>query len=560
MPQRRTRARSPESSPESSPARELARHGLTRAGQVSWNFSTSALYEEAIRRREGSVARGGALVVRTGQHTGRSPNDKYVVREPSSESHVWWGPVNRAMSSARFARLHRRMLSSLRGKDLFIQDCAAGADPAYRRSIRVMTESAWHSLFARTMFIVEDRTGFDPAFTPDYTVLHAPSFGADPEIDGTNSPTFIVVNFGQKLILIGGTGYAGEIKKSVFTLMNYLLPLAGVLSMHCSANIAPDGEVAVFFGLSGTGKTTLSADRRRTLIGDDEHGWSDHGVFNIEGGCYAKMIRLSAASEPEIFSVTRRFGTVLENVALDPESRRLDLDDDSLTENTRGAYPLCYIPNASRTGCGGHPRDVIMLTCDAFGVLPPIARLTPAQAMFHFLSGYTAKVAGTELGVTEPQATFSTCFGAPFMALDPIVYAKLLGDKIAEQRTRCWLVNTGWSGGAYGAGKRIKIELTRAIIDAALGGALDEAPTRRDPVFGMDAVARCPDVPETVLDPRRTWQDPSAYDAKARELAQRFRKNFAQFDGRVPPDVRQAAPEDGAVGARAASSSPGGGP
>ena len=526
-------------------AAQLARHGIVSPGSVFWNLGVAALYEEALRRREGQLAQGGAFVVRTGQHTGRSPNDKFIVQEPTSAKQIWWGKVNWPFEPQRFEALHCRILSYLQGKDLFIQDCFVGADPAYRRAIRVITETAWHSLFARTMFLPAASQAGPAAQAPQFTMLHAPNFQADPARDGTNSPTFIVVHFGQKLILIGGTSYAGEIKKSVFTIMNYLLPLENVLSMHCAANVGADETVAIFFGLSGTGKTSLSADRRRTLIGDDEHGWSDRGVFNFEGGCYAKLIRLSPEAEPEIYATTRRFGSVLENVAMDPVTRGLDLNDETLTENTRGAYPLAFIPNASATGMAGHPKHVIMLTCDAFGVLPPIAKLTPEQAMYHFLSGYTAKVAGTEKGITEPQATFSACFGAPFMALDPTVYGTLLAQKIARHQVSCWLVNTGWSGGAYGVGSRIKIGYTRAMVEAALGGALDAAATQRDPVFGIEAVRRCAGVPEAILDPRSTWRDPAAYDAKARELAQRFAKNFAQFETRATDEVRRAGPRIG---------------
>jgi phosphoenolpyruvate carboxykinase (ATP) len=517
----------------------LARHGIIRPGQVFWNLQTPALYEQAIARREGQLAQGGPFVVRTGQHTGRSPNDKFIVKEPSSAEHIWWGKVNRPFDARRFTALHQRVLSYFQGKDLFVQDCIVGADAAYQRPIRVITETAWHSLFARTMFRAAPA---EAGFEPEFTILHAPSFHAEPERDGTASPTFIIVNFGAKLVLIGGTSYAGEIKKSVFTIMNYLLPLEHVLSMHCAANIGPQGDAAIFFGLSGTGKTALSADARRTLIGDDEHGWSDRGVFNFEAGCYAKMIRLSPTAEPEIYATTRQFGTVLENVAMDPRTRALNLDDDALTENTRGAYPLAAIPNASRDGQGGHPANILMLTCDAFGVMPPIAKLTPEQAMYHFLSGYTAKVAGTEKGITEPKAAFSACFGAPFMALRPGVYAKLLGEKIAAHRVACWLVNTGWSGGPYGVGKRIAIGYTRAMVDAALTGLLAQAPMVTDPVFGFQRITRCPEVPDAVLDPRASWTDAQAYDAKAQELAGTFRENFVQFADSVAPDVAAAGP------------------
>jgi phosphoenolpyruvate carboxykinase (ATP) len=506
------------------------------------NLETPALYEHALRRQEGQLAQGGALVVRTGQHTGRSPNDKFIVKEPSSEARIWWGKINQPFEPASFDALHRRVLAYLQGQDRFIQDCVVGADPHYARRIRVITETAWHSLFARTMFAPAARGHDAAAFVPQFTVLHAPNFHAEPERDGTRSPAFVIIHFAKQLILIGGTSYAGEIKKSIFTIMNYLLPLEHVLSMHCAANIGPGGAVAIFFGLSGTGKTSLSADSRRTLIGDDEHGWSDRGVFNFEGGCYAKMIRLSPKAEPEIFATTRQFGTVLENVAMHPVTRELDLDDEQLTENTRGAYPLTLIPNAAPERAGGQPQHVVMLTCDAFGVLPPIAKLTPAQAMYHFLSGYTAKVAGTEKGVTEPKATFSACFGAPFMALKPGVYAELLGEKIAAGHVSCWLVNTGWIGGPYGVGSRIKIGYTRAMVEAALNGQLDKAPTACHPVFGIEAITRCPGVPEEVLNPRAAWKDPNAYDAKAADLARQFQANFIQFAEGVPSDVRAAAP------------------
>ena len=520
----------------------LEHHGIHNVNAVYWNLSTPLLYEEAIRRREGRLAHLGPLVVRTGQHTGRSPNDKFIVREPSSTDKIWWGKVNRAMEPAQFEGLRRRLLAYLQGKDLFVQDCFAGADPQYQLPIRVITETAWHNLFARNMFI-QARPEELVAHTPQFTVLNAPSFHADPEVDGTRSEIFVVIHFGQKLVLVGGTQYAGEIKKSIFTVLNYLLPQQNVLSMHCSANIGPGGDVAIFFGLSGTGKTTLSADPTRTLIGDDEHGWSDRGVFNFEGGCYAKVIRLSAQAEPEIYETTRRFGTILENVAFDSAAGRLDLNDDSLTENTRSAYPISHIPNATREGLGDHPQNIIMLTADAFGVLPPIAKLTPAQAMYHFLSGYTAKVAGTEKGVTEPQATFSTCFGAPFMALSPAVYANLLGQKIAQHKVNVWLVNTGWSGGPYGVGQRVKIAYTRAMVHAALDGSLTEVPTVTDPIFGVAVPTACPNVPSEVLNARQTWADPAAYDIQAGKLAGMFAENFKVFAGQVPAEVRTAGPQ-----------------
>jgi phosphoenolpyruvate carboxykinase (ATP) len=533
-------------------------HGLGRHGfdpeRARRNLTAAELYEETIRRKDGVVAEGGALVVRTGQFTGRSPKDKFVVREPSSEKHVWWGEVNRPLDEARFHTLHGRVLAYLQGRELFIQDSYAGADPAFRVPVRLISESPWHTLFAQVMFIRP--TDQEAAhFSPEFTIIHAPGFRASPEIDGTASGTFIVIHFGKKLILIGGTHYAGEIKKSIFTTLNYLLPLRGVLSMHCSANVGAAGDVAIFFGLSGTGKTTLSADPGRKLIGDDEHGWSESGVFNFEGGCYAKTIRLSAKHEPDIYAATRRFGTVLENVVVDERTRALDFDDQSLTENTRAAYPLEYIRNAEPTRRGGHPRNLVMLTCDAFGVMPPIARLTPDQAMYHFLAGYTAKVAGTERGVTEPRATFSACFGAPFLVLPPASYAKLLGEKIARHDVRCWLVNTGWTGGPCGVGSRMSLPHTRALVNAALGGALDDVEFATDPVFGLRVPLSCPDVPAEVLRPRDTWRDKEAYDRKARELAALFHRAFEPHARTVSPEVREAGPHapEGPVDVRAFS-------
>ena len=521
----------------------LEGHGITNVARVYWNMSVPALYEEAVRRREGSISAEGPLVCRTGQHTGRSPNDKFIVRESSSADHVWWSKVNRPIEPAHFDSLYQRLLTYVEGKELFVQDCYAGADSRYRLPVRIITEQAWHSLFARHMFIeVPDATG-RPAHVPEFTVIDMPGLHSDPMRHGTNSEVFIIVNFARKLVLIGGTSYAGEIKKSIFTVMNYLLPRRDVMSMHCSANVGPRGDVALFFGLSGTGKTTLSSDPERGLIGDDEHGWSEDGVFNIEGGCYAKMIRLSPHAEPQIYATTRRFGTVLENVKMDANTRRLDLDDDSLTENTRGAYPLEFIDNAVPSGQAGHPRNIVMLTADAFGVLPPIARLSPAGAMYHFLSGYTAKVAGTEKGVTEPKATFSTCFGAPFMVLHPAVYAKFLGDRIARHDVRVWLVNTGWTGGPYGVGTRMKIGHTRAMIHAALDGQLDRVEYQRDPLFNLDVPQSVPGVPAEVLRPRDTWTDRAAYDAQARKLARMFVENFRAFEGDAAADVRAAGPE-----------------
>ncbi len=517
-------------------------HGITNVARVYWNLSVPALYEEAVRRREGSISIDGPLVCRTGQHTGRSPNDKFIVREPSSGDKVWWSKVNRPVEAAQFDALHQRMLNYCEGKELFVQDCYAGADANYRLPVRIITEQAWHSLFARHMFIEAKDAAGGPAHTPEFTVIDLPGLTADPKVHGTNSEVFIFLNFAKKLVLIGGTSYAGEIKKSIFTVMNYLLPLRDVMSMHCSANVGPAGDVALFFGLSGTGKTTLSSDPERHLIGDDEHGWSADGVFNVEGGCYAKMIKLSAEAEPQIYGITRRFGTVLENVRMDAATRRLDLDDASLTENTRGAYPLEYIENSVPSGLAGHPQNIIMLTADAFGVLPPIARLSPAAAMYHFLSGYTAKVAGTEKGVTEPKATFSTCFGAPFMVLHPTVYADFLGKRIARHDAKVWLVNTGWTGGAYGVGTRMKIAHTRAMIRAALSGELAQAQFQTDPIFNLDVPQSVPGVPSEVLNPRNTWKSADEYDAQARKLAAMFIDNFKTFEADASPDVRAAGP------------------
>jgi phosphoenolpyruvate carboxykinase (ATP) len=519
-------------------------HGLEKTGHVYWNLTTPELYEHAVRRSEAQISHLGPLIVTTGQHTGRSPNDKFLVRESSSEKHVWWGKVNREFMQANFDRLHRKVIEHLKERDVYVQDCFAGADPEYRVPIRVITELSWHSLFARNMFVRPDWATQAAMHQPEFTVINAASLQADPETDGTNSGTFILMDFGRKLILIGGTSYAGETKKSIFTLLNYLLPLRGVLSMHCSANIGRAGDTAIFFGLSGTGKTTLSADPQRKLIGDDEHGWSDRGIFNFEGGCYAKVINLSPEAEPDIYACTRRFGTVLENVVMDPITRRLDLNDGSLTENTRAGYPLSHIPNIEPSGLGGHPKNIIMLTADAFGVLPPIAKLTPEQAMYHFISGYTAKLAGTEKGLgKEPQATFSTCFGAPFMVHHPNVYAEMLRDRMAKHGVNCWLVNTGWSGGPYGEGQRMKIAHTRAMVRAALDGRLANVATEPDPIFGVHVPTDCPDVPAEVLKPRNTWQDANAYDAKAKHLAKLFNENFQQFAAGVSDEVKASGPK-----------------
>jgi phosphoenolpyruvate carboxykinase (ATP) len=518
--------------------------GLDNLGHVYWDLPTSALYEEAIRRYEAALSHLGPLVVRTGQYTGRLPQDKFLVREPSSENNICWGKINRPLDAAKFDALKYRLCAYLQGKDIFIQNCYAGADEQYRIPIRIISERASAALFARTMFIRELDLKMLAQHVPEFTVLHAPNFHADPGIDGTHSEAFVLLHFGKKLILIGGTAYAGEIKKSIFTVMNYLLPQKGVMAMHCSANYGSDeNDVAIFFGLSGTGKTTLSADPDRTLIGDDEHGWSDTGAFNFEGGCYAKVIKLSPAGEPEIYETTRRFGTILENVTMDMHTRHIDLDDASLTENTRAAYPITHIPNMTRTGKAGHPKHIIMLTCDAFGVLPPLARLTSAQAMYHFLAGYTAKVAGTEAGIKEPQATFSPCFGAPFMALPPTVYAKLLGDKLAKHNVDAWLINTGWSGGSYGQGQRIKLGFTRAMVKAVLSGALKDVATQLDPIFGVAVPLSCPGVPDEIMNPRDTWKDKAAYDRKARELAVMFENNFAENAGDASAEIKKAGPK-----------------
>jgi phosphoenolpyruvate carboxykinase (ATP) len=506
--------------------------------RARWNLAVPALYEEAIRRGEGLIAGHGPLVCRTSPHTGRSPNDKFIVRDALADRQVAWGTVNRPMSEDHFATLRRDLIASLDSAELLVQDCHAGADSQFRLPIRVITQFAWHSLFARNLFLPAD----GHAHSPEFTVIDAPGFRADPSRHGTLSDVVIAVSFAERLVLIGGTSYAGEIKKSIFTILNFLLPLRNVLSMHCSANIGRANDVALFFGLSGTGKTTLSSDPERRLIGDDEHGWSDRGVFNFEGGCYAKTIRLSAEAEPEIWAASRRFGTVLENVVVDEEARALNFDDDRYTENTRAAYPIAFIDNAEPSGQGGHPANIVMLTADAFGVLPPISRLTPEGAMYHFLSGYTAKVAGTEKGVTEPRATFSTCFGAPFLPLPPGRYASMLGERIGRHRARVWLVNTGWTGGPYGVGSRMKISLTRAMIRAALSGALDAVPYEQDPIFNVAVPTACPAVPGEVLKPRHTWSDREAYDRQAAKLAGMFATNFEVFGRDVSPEVRAAGP------------------
>ena len=526
------------------PSFDLSHQGIDTPAALHWNLGPAALVEQAIARGEGMLAKDGPLVVRTGKHTGRSAKDKFIVRDSETEATIWWDN-NEAIDPGHFAALKADFLAALGEKEtLFVQDLYGGSQPEHRVRVRVINELAWHSLFIRTLLVrpaAEELAGFEPEFT----IIDLPGFRADPERHGTRSETVIAVNLTDRLILIGGTAYAGEMKKSVFGILNYLLPPAGVMPMHCSANIGPKGDTAVFFGLSGTGKTTLSADASRTLIGDDEHGWSDSAVFNFEGGCYAKMIRLSPEAEPEIYATTKRFGTVLENVVIDPLSRELDLDDSSLAENTRGAYPIDFIPNSSADNMGPVPRNVVFLTADAFGVLPPIARLTPEQAMYHFLSGYTAKVAGTEIGVTEPEATFSTCFGAPFMPRFPWVYGNLLKERIAKGGVHCWLVNTGWTGGKYGVGSRMPIKATRALLNAALDGSLQGAEYRRDPNFGFDVPVAVPGVDPAILNPRDTWADKLEYDATAAKLVRLFTDNFAKFSPHVDAGVREAAPQAG---------------
>ncbi len=521
---------------------DLSYLGLTNLEKVYHNLATPALVEEAVRRREGHLSHLGPLVTRTGQYTGRSANDKFVVKSSGSESKIWWGKHNKPYEPALFDNMLRRLQAYLQGRTIFVQDAYCGADPDYRIRVRVVTETAWHSMFVRNMFIREHDQETLKNWPTDFTVLHCPNFHAIPEIDHTNSEVFILLDFDRKLVVIGGSSYAGEIKKSIFTVMNYLLPQRGVLSMHCSANQGHAGDVALFFGLSGTGKTTLSSEADRALIGDDEHGWSDAGVFNFEGGCYAKVIRLDAEAEPEIFQTTRRFGTILENVAMEMISRRTDLADASLAENTRASYPITHLPNIVPSGRGGHPQNIVMLTADAFGVMPPVAKMTPDQAMYHFISGYTSRVAGTERGVTEPSATFSACFGAPFMALHPTVYADLLGKKIARHKANCWLVNTGWTGGAYGTGQRMRIQHTRAMIRAAFSGELDKAGYDADPVFGVLVPRACHGVPQDVLRPRNTWQDTGAYDEQARRVAGLFNENFKAYADAATEAIKAAAP------------------
>jgi len=520
---------------------KLSDQGITGLGQVYYNQLEPDLVQAALKANEGTLGQGGTLLVSTGKHTGRSPKDKFVVDTPEVADTIWW-ENNPPMDAEKFDVLYADMLAYMSGGTYFVQDLYGGADPAHRLDVRVVTELAWHALFNRHLLRRPERSELE-TFTPEWTIINCPKFQADPERHGCRSETVIALNFAKKIVLIGGTGYAGENKKSVFTLLNYLLPEKGIMPMHCSANHAPGNPVdtAIFFGLSGTGKTTLSADPSRVLIGDDEHGWSDRGTFNFEGGCYAKTINLSASAEPEIYATTQKFGTVIENMVFDEETKEIDFEDSSLTANTRCAYPLNYISNASESALGGHPKNIIMLTCDAFGVLPPIARLTPAQAMYHFLSGFTSKVAGTERGVTEPEPTFSTCFGAPFMPRRPEVYGKLLQEKIANHGATCWLVNTGWTGGAYGTGSRMPIKATRALLSAALDGTLIEATFRKDVNFGFEVPVTVEGVESRLLDPRGTWSDPKAYDAQAQKLVEMFASNFAKYVPFIDDDVKAAA-------------------
>jgi phosphoenolpyruvate carboxykinase (ATP) len=536
------------------PAQEIAKamksdygldnHGLTNINTAYWNLPMEALYEEIVFRGEARLSKHGPIIANTGKHTGRSVNDKFVVKEPSTDDKIWWGEYNRPFDQDKFGEVYSRLQGFLQGRDLFVQDCYAGADPNYRLAIRIITEKAWHSAFVRNMFILPKTSDEYRHHVPDFTILSIPSFKGLPQIDGTATETFILLNFAQKLGIIGNTAYAGEIKKSIFTVMNFLLPLDGVMPMHCSANIGKSGDAALFFGLSGTGKTTLSADPTRGLIGDDEHGWSDEGVFNFEGGCYAKVINLSPSAEPQIHSCTHRFGTILENVIFDPVTRMIDLDDATLTENTRASYPLEFIDNAVLEKVGGHPKNIILLTCDASGVLPPIAKLTPDQTLYQFISGYTTKVAGTEMGLgKEPELTFSACFGAPFMVHHPYFYADLLKRKIEKYKSVCWLVNTGWVGGPYGIGKRISIKYTRQLLNAALSGKLLNVKFTTDPIFGFQVPETCEDIPQSVLIPSSSWNDKNLYLQRYKQLASRFVENFKKFESGCSPEVIKAGPK-----------------
>ena len=520
----------------------LDTHGLEPQGDVHWNLSPAHLYERALARGEGRLAHMGGFTAVTAPHTGRSPNDKFTVKESATGDSVDWGAVNVPMSEEHFYALREEVIAYLNEQELFVRDALAGAHPSHGLNVRVINHNAWHNLFAYNMFLRPSEEEL-ANFQPEFTILHAPGYLADPHKHGTNSGTFIVVNFQERQVLIGGSNYAGEMKKSIFSVLNYMLPDQGVLPMHCSANVGDDGVTALFFGLSGTGKTTLSADPERGLIGDDEHGWGDGGIFNFEGGCYAKTIKLSPEGEPEIYQATQMFGTILENVTLDEDTREIDFDDGSITENTRASYPIHYIPNAVEPSRGGHPKNVVFLTADAFGVLPPISKLTPEQAMYHFVSGYTAKVAGTERGITEPKATFSACFGAPFLPRHPGEYAKMLGERLREHGSNVWLVNTGWSGGGYGVGSRMKLAYTRAMVSAALSGELDGVATEADPVFGLNIPTEVSGVPTEVLNPRGTWADGAEYDAAAQKLASMFKDNFGQFEALVPDGVKEAGPK-----------------
>ena len=523
----------------------LKNHGLRNLNNVYWNLPAEALYEEIIFRSEGKITQGGPITVNTGKHTARAANDKFIVSEPDNKPYIWWGEYNRPFNVDKFDGVFQRLQGYLQGRDLFVRDCYGGADPRYRLPVRIVTEYAWHSLFVKNMLIDPETNDELRKFVPEFTIFSIPSFQGMPEIDSTNTPTFILLNFDQRLCLIGGSGYGGEIKKSVFTVLNYLLPRDGIMTMHCSANVGKKDkkDVALFFGLSGTGKTTLSADPERLLVGDDEHGWSDEGIFNFEGGCYAKVISLSPTAEPQIHSCTRKFGTVLENVVFDPTTRHLDLDDDEFTENTRAAYPLEFIDNAVPEKMADHPKNIIMLTCDASGVMPPIAKLSPEQAMYHFISGYTSKVGGTEIDLgKEPEITFSSCFGAPFMVHHPYKYAELLRNKMLKHDTKCWLVNTGWTGGPYGIGKRMSIKHTRTLLNAALDGKLLDVKYRIDPVFGFEVPMSCEGVPEKVLDPAGTWEDPNAYKEKYVQLAGLFIENFKKFADGCDAEIVNAGP------------------
>ncbi len=521
----------------------LDNHGFRNLHKVYWNLPREALYEEIVFRGEGHISNNGPIIVPSGKHTARAANDKYIVKEPNSEGNIWWGEYNRPITPENYDELFSRLQGFIQGRDVFVQDCYAGANPDYRMPVRIITEYAWHSLFARNMFILPENVEEYKNFIPDFTIVALPSFNAFSPIDGTRTSTFIGINFDQRLGLIADSAYGGEIKKSVFTIMNYLLPLEGVMTMHCSANEGDDEDVALFFGLSGTGKTTLSADPNRKLIGDDEHGWSDDGVFNFEGGCYAKVIQLSPTAEPEIFASTQRFGSILENVIYDPVTRNIDLDDDEITENTRASYPLHFIANALEDGMGGHPSNIIFLTCDASGVMPPIARLTSDQALYHFISGYTSKVGGTEVGLgEEPEITFSACFGAPFMVHHPAKYADILKKKIERYNVNTWLLNTGWVGGPYGVGKRISIQYTRTLLSAALDGTLLDVEYYRDPIFGFEVPKSCPGIPERVLYPAESWPSKKAYDDKYRQLAARFIENFKKFKDEAPEEILQSGP------------------